>query len=112
MHGHVGPRRIADVLHDVELTGVGPSSGAKRPERGPESGAGGELDACGRSAVGELGLAAAVDAAGREIERPALRRLEPGTIARANPERASVGASRVRAGDDVDRLGRIDVRLL
>jgi putative ABC transport system permease protein len=74
VQGDAGPARIADVLHHVDLAGVGPASVAERPERRPQSGAGRELHARRRRAIGELELAARVDPPGDEIVGLGVRR--------------------------------------
>jgi hypothetical protein len=82
------PRRLADVLHDVDLAGIGPPSVAERPERRPQPGAHREFHPRGGGAIGETELRPGLDAAGNEIERASFGRLESGAVARPDRERA------------------------
>src|SRR5436190_22811609 len=95
MEGETRPGRITDVLHDVHLASVGPSPRPQRPERRPESGPSRQLDACGGSAIRELELRSRFQAAGDEVERPALRRLETRPVARTDDKCAVLCANRL-----------------
>ena len=105
------PIGLSDVLHDVDLAGGGPVTGTEGPERGPEPGTGGELHARRGCAVRELQLAARIEMPGHEIETSAVVGGISRTVQPLDHERAVRGSRGVRAAVDIDRLGRIDVRL-
>src|SRR4026208_895998 len=88
MERDIGPRRIADVLHDVHLAGVGPTPCAERPERRPEPGAGGRCRPRRGGAIRELKFRSRVEAAGDEVEGTPFTCFEARPVARADDQGA------------------------